>query len=347
VIVKGHLAHPGTGELIGRAIQAAVLACGLPEGTFSLLNGANETGAALVRNLHIKAVGFTGSRRGGLALGALAAARSEPIPVYAEMSSINPVYLLPAALEARAEILAAGFVDSLALGAGQFCTNPGLVFAIDGPDLDRFIASASAALSQKTPAPMLTSDIHAAFDQGVASFAEHSAVKILAQGLPANGVNRSPGIFFETDVQHFLSDERLANEVFGASSLLVRCRDIAQMVEITERLEGQLTATLHVDPDDYPDAHTLLPVLERKVGRILANDWPTGVEVANAMVHGGPFPATSDSRTTSVGTLAIRRFLRPVSYQNLPQYLLPAELGADALMALPHMLDGIMKQQAL
>jgi len=343
VVVKGHLAHPGTGELVGRAIRAAVVACGLPEGTFSLLTGANETGAALVRNPHIKAVGFTGSRGGGLALGAIAAARPEPIPVYAEMSSVNPVFLFPAALAARAEAIGTGFVGSLTMGAGQFCTNPGLLFAIDSPDLDRFVETASAALTGSVPAPMLTPGIHAAFDNGVAALAGHEAVKTVARGAPAEGVNRSPGAFFETDVEHFLADDRLGHEVFGASGLLVRCKDIDQMIAVAEKLEGQLTATLQLDAGDYGIAAKLLPVLERKVGRILANGWPTGVEVSHAMVHGGPFPATSDSRTTSVGTLAIRRFLRPVSYQDLPEGLLPAELQDEGVKGLPHLLDGVRK----
>ncbi|WP_047457402.1 aldehyde dehydrogenase (NADP(+)) [Rhizobium rhizogenes] len=341
VVVKGHLAHPGTGELVGRAIRAAVVACGLPEGTFSLLTGANETGAALVRNPHIKAVGFTGSRGGGLALGAIAAARPEPIPVYAEMSSVNPVFLFPAGLAARAEAIGTGFIDSLTLGAGQFCTNPGLVFAIDGPDLDRFVEAASAALTGRAPAPMLTPGIHAAFDTGVAALADHEAVKTVAHGAPAEGVNRSPGIFFETDAEEFLADERLGHEVFGAASLLVRCKDIDQMIAVAEKLEGQLTATLQLDAGDHATAAKLLPVLERKAGRILANGWPTGVEVSHAMVHGGPFPATSDSRTTSVGTLAIRRFLRPVSYQDIPDGLLPAELRDEGVKGLPHLLDGV------
>ncbi|MDE1994503.1 MAG: aldehyde dehydrogenase family protein, partial [Rhizobiaceae bacterium] len=341
--VKGHLAHPGTGELVGRAIRAAVVACGLPEGTFSLLTGANETGAALVRNPHIKAVGFTGSRGGGLALGAIAAARPEPIPVYAEMSSVNPVFLFPAALAARAEAIGTGFVGSLTMGAGQFCTNPGLLFAIDGPDLDRFVATASAALTGSAPAPMLTPGIHAAFDNGVAALANHEAVKTVARGLPAEGVNRSSGAFFETGVEQFLADDRLGHEVFGASGLLVRCKDIDQMIAVAEKLEGQLTATLQLDTGDHAIAAKLLPVLERKVGRILANGWPTGVEVSHAMVHGGPFPATSDSRTTSVGTLAIRRFLRPVSYQDLPEGLLPPELQDAGVERLPHLLDGVRK----
>lgn len=343
VVVKGHLAHPGTGELVGRAIRAAVSACGLPEGVFSLLTGANETGAALVRNPHIKAVGFTGSRGGGLALGAIAAARPEPIPVYAEMSSINPVFLFPGALAARAEALGNAFVDSLTLGAGQFCTNPGLLFAIDSPDLAKFISAAGATLATRAPAPMLTPGIHAAFDKGVAELSGHDAVKTVARGLPPEGVNRSSGVFFETDVEHFLADDKLSHEVFGASGLLVRCKDIGEMIAIAEKLEGQLTATLHLESSDYAAAAKLLPVLERKVGRILANGWPTGVEVCHAMVHGGPFPATSDSRTTSVGTLAIRRFLRPVSYQDLPEGLLPPELKNDGLKDLPHLIDGVRK----
>jgi 2,5-dioxopentanoate dehydrogenase len=343
VIVKGHLAHPGTGELVGRAIRAAVATCGLPEGVFSLLTGANETGAALVGNPYVKAVGFTGSRAGGLALGTIAAARPEPIPVFAEMSSVNPAFLLSGALGARAEALGTTFVDSLSLGAGQFCTNPGLLFAIDGPGLDRFVTAASATLASRVPAPMLTPGIHAAFEKGVAALVDHPAVKTLARGLPADGANRSPGAFFETDVEQFLADDRLGHEVFGASGLLVRCKDIDQMIAASEKLEGQLTATLHLDVSDYTVAGKLLTVLERKAGRILANGWPTGVEVSHAMSHGGPFPATSDSRATSVGTLAIRRFLRPVCYQDLPDGLLPPELRDDGVKRLPHLLDGLRK----
>jgi NADP-dependent aldehyde dehydrogenase len=215
------------------------------------------------------------------------------------------------------------------------------MFAVRGPDLDKFIAAATGSLVESAPAPMLTPGIHAAYDKGVAAFAGHQAVKTVAQGKPADGANRSPAIFFETDAEQFLADESLGNEIFGAASLLVHCKDVAQMVAIAEKLEGQLTATLHLDPADHEDARTLLPVLERKVGRILANGWPTGVEVSHAMVHGGPFPATSDSRTTSVGTMAIRRYLRPVSYQDLPDGLLPPELSNDGVKTLPHLLDGV------
>ncbi len=340
VVVKGHPAHPGTGELVGGAIRKAVESCGLPEGTFSLLLGANETGSALVKDARIKAVGFTGSRAGGLALVAIAAARPEPIPVYAEMSSINPVYLLPGALAARAEKLGRDFVGSLTMGAGQFCTNPGLVLALAGPDLDTFIEAATAALTQYAPPPMLTPGIHKAYEAGRKALSENSLVACVANGKAGEGVNRGTGALFVADGSAFAADERLSHEVFGASSLVVRCKDEAELLAVSRKLEGQLTATLHLEADDLAVARRLLPVLEGKVGRILANGWPTGVEVSHAMVHGGPFPATSDSRTTSVGSLAIRRFLRPVCYQDLPAELLPEALRDTALHGLPHLLDG-------
>lgn len=338
VIVKGHPAHPGTGELVGLAIQAAVRQCGLPEGTFSLLMGAIETGTLLAKDARIKAVGFTGSRAGGLALVAAAAARPEPIPVYAEMSSINPVFLMPGALAARAEALAQGFVQSLTLGSGQFCTNPGIVLGLAGPDLDRFVAAAGAAVRAARPAPMLTPGIHAAFAKGIGALAGNPSVELVARGLDPEGPNACAAGLFVTDAARFAADAGLGEEVFGASSIIIRCADMAEMAATAERLEGQLTATLQLEPGDAALARRLLPVLERKAGRILANGWPTGVEVSHAMVHGGPFPSTSDSRTTSVGTMAIRRFLRPVCYQDLPAELLPAVLTDETL---PRLVDGV------
>jgi NADP-dependent aldehyde dehydrogenase len=340
VVVKGHPAHPGTGELVGRAIQAAVSSSGLPEGVFSLLLGGIETGSALVANPRIKAVGFTGSRGGGMALARIAAGRAEPIPVYAEMSSINPVYLLPAALSARAETIGREFIASLTMGAGQFCTNPGLVFGLEGPDLDRFIDSAATALKACEPQPMLTPGIHQAYGAGVQALSEHDRVETVARGRVGEGINQGQGALFAIDARSFMADERLGHEVFGSSSLVVRCPDIDTLVSLSERLEGQLTATLQMEPADAGIARRLIPILERKVGRILANGWPTGVEVGHAMVHGGPFPATSDSSTTSVGSLAIRRFLRPVCYQNLPPDLLPEELRDEKPLMLPRLLDG-------
>jgi NADP-dependent aldehyde dehydrogenase len=345
VVVKGHPAHPGTGELMARAVQAAVAACGLHEGVFSFLPGtADALGAALVADPRVKAVGFTGSRAGGRALVRVAAERPEPIPVYAEMSSINPVVLLPAAVAARAEALGEGFVQSLTLGAGQFCTNPGLVIALAGPDLDRFVAAATAALAETQPAVMLTPGIHASFERGVEALARHKAVAQLARGLVGEGVNQACGALFQTEAAAFLADPTLSHEVFGASSIVVCCRDVDEMLTVIEGLEGQLTATVQLDAEDQAAAARLLPALQRKAGRLLANGWPTGVEVTHAMVHGGPFPATSDGRSTSVGSLAMMRFLRPVCYQDLPDPLLPPALQAANPWKLARRIDGTREQ---
>ncbi|WP_435536187.1 aldehyde dehydrogenase (NADP(+)) [Azospirillum sp. ST 5-10] len=341
VVVKGHPAHPGTSELVGRAVRAAVAACGLPEGVFSLLQGAGTAlGAALVADPRIKAVGFTGSRRGGLALMQVAAARPEPIPVYAEMSSINPIFLLPGALAERAADLGAAFVASLTLGAGQFCTNPGLVLAVDGPDLERFLEAAAAAVGGGVAATMLTPGIHAAYDEGVRRLAADPRVREVARGQACAGPHQCRAALFATDAAAVLADAALQEEVFGASSLVIRCADVAAMAEVAERLEGQLTATVHAGGGDLEAARRLLPVLERRAGRVLFNGWPTGVEVGEAMVHGGPFPATSDGRTTSVGTLAIHRFLRPVCYQDVPAELLPEALRDGNPLGLWRRVDG-------
>lgn len=340
VIVKGHPAHPGNSELVGRAIRAAVREAGLPEGVFSLLTGtAHELGGALVADPRIKAVGFTGSRPGGLALCRIAAGRPEPIPVFAEMSSINPVFLLPAALEARAEALATGFVGSLTMGAGQFCTNPGLVIALSGAALDRFIASAATAVAAAPAATMLTPGIAGAYAKGVAALEGSADVTEVAHGAEG-GANACRPALFVTEAAAFLREKVLSHEVFGASSVVIRCAHADEMRAVAGALEGQLTATLHLDPADHLLAAALLPVLEDKAGRILANGWPTGVEVCHAMVHGGPFPATSDPRSTSVGTLAIRRFLRPVCYQDLPEALLPAAVRTKNPLGLPRLVDG-------
>ncbi len=342
VIVKGHPAHPGTSEFVGRAIRDAVAEAGLPAGVFSLLTGTSNTlGAALVADPRIQAVGFTGSRAGGLALGRIAAERPVPIPVYAEMSSINPVFLLPAALSDRPEALATDFVASLALGAGQFCTNPGILVAQEGAALQRFLEAAAEALRATAPATMLTPGIAAAYRQGVSSFAAHPAVRQVAVGPETAESNACRATLFATDANSFCSAPELSHEVFGACALLVRCADEDEMVGVAEALEGQLTATIHLAAADHPFARVLLPILETRAGRILANGWPTGVEVCHAMVHGGPFPATSDPRTTSVGTLSIRRFLRPVCYQGLPDALLPASLQADNPFRLARCVDGV------
>jgi NADP-dependent aldehyde dehydrogenase len=340
VVAKAHPAHPGTSELVGRAIRDAVAAVGLPEGVFSLVfDSAYEIGQALVADPRIKAVGFTGSRRGGLALMKIAQERPEPIPVYAEMSSINPVLLLEGALAERGEQIAQAFVASLMMGAGQFCTSPGLLLGIAGDGLDRFTEAAKRALIEAAPGTMLTPGIHQAYCAGVEALARHPQVETVARGKAGHNYQGQAGLF-ATGAEAFLADAHLKEEVFGSSSLIVRCPDAAALAEVVESLEGQLTASLHMSASDHDDARKLLPVLERKVGRILVNGFGTGVEVTNAMVHGGPYPSTSDGRSTSVGTMAIDRFLRPVAYQDLPDDLLPPELRDSNPRDIDRVVDG-------
>jgi 2,5-dioxopentanoate dehydrogenase len=341
VVVKGHPAHPGTSELVATAIAAAARKTGIPAGVFSLVNGPSPAlGSALVADPRIMAVGFTGSRAGGQALMRIAAARPCPIPVYAEMSAINPVILLPHALGARGAALAQAFVASLTMGSGQFCTNPGLLLAVDGPELEAFLAAAGSALAAAPAQTMLAPYIHDSYERAKADLASSPHVKPLADGpkpqLPTGG----QAALFTLAGRNFLADPVHAHEVFGATSLVVRCADLAELELVLAGLEGQLTATLQADPQDYPAAQQLLPLLERKAGRILANGWPTGVEVTHAMVHGGPWPATSDPRSTSVGTLAIDRFLRPLCYQDLPDALLPSALRTGAQAGYPARIDG-------
>lgn len=326
VVVKGHPAHPGTSELVAGAIAEAVSEFGLPGGVFSLLNGTeNSLGEALVKDSRIAAVGFTGSRAGGLALMKHAASRSVPIPVYAEMSSINPVVLLPHRLAEAPEELANAYVGSLTLGAGQFCTNPGIVLACKGEGLTRFLEAVAMALSEVDAQTMLTPEIHSAFTKGADTIAEVDDVAIVGRGKDASGPC-GEAVVLSTTGARFLSEKRLTAEVFGPTSLVVRCRDVDEVAAILRSLEGQLTATLHMDEADHPSAQLLIPIIEKLAGRIIANGWPTGVDVTHAMIHGGPFPATSDGRSTSVGTLAIDRFLRPVCYQDFPEDLLDGSL---------------------
>ena len=342
VVVKAHDAHPGTSELVARAITDAVATSGLPAGTFSLLFGSGpELGIALVTDPRIKAVGFTGSRSGGLARVAAAAARPEPIPVYAEMSSINPVFLLDGALNSRGAELATAFVGSLTMGSGQFCTNPGLVIAVDGPGLDSFVAAAAEALAASPATTMLTPTIARNYISGVESLSQEAELIVRGQ---AGSETCGQAALFTTDAASFLASDALQAEVFGASSLIVRCTDADDLRAVADGIEGQLTVTVHADESDLDAAAKLLPVLELKAGRILFGGWPTGVEVSHAMVHGGPFPATSDSRTTSVGSRAIERFLRPVCYQNVPTSLLPSAIADGNPDNLWRRIDGQLRQ---
>jgi len=341
VIVKAHSAHPGTSELVGRALKKAVESCDLPSGVFSLLFGSGqEVGQELVKHPLIKAVGFTGSRSGGTALIDIAASRPEPIPVYAEMSSINPVFLMPEALKARAREIGLAFAQSLTISAGQLCTNPGLVIALRGPELDCFLDSVTDVLKEAKSQTMLTPGIHQAYTESVLRLAKNPKTREVVVGVPTKAPNQGRAGLYLTNAHNFINDGTLREEMFGATSLVVECQDVTEFIQVAESLDGQLTATLQLDKGDYAHAGLLIAVLERKAGRILCNGFPTGVEVCHAMVHGGPFPATSDSRTTSVGSAAIDRFLRPVCYQDVPDELLPAALRNENPLSISRLIDG-------
>ena len=325
VVVKGHPAHPGTSQIIADAIRAAVEAQGLPGGTFSMIHdGGNAVGARLVQHPLIKAVGFTGSLRGGRALFDLCAARPEPIPFFGELGSVNPVFILPAAGEARGGQIGAAWAGSLTMGAGQFCTNPGIAI-IRSDQSDAFAEAAKKALEETPSQTMLTEGIASAFAAGQGRMAATEGVQAL---LETKSDRRNSGPYlYETDGQTWLGNHALSEEVFGPVGLVVRAEGLDEMKAIAQKIDGQLTCTLQMDDADMADAQALMPILERKAGRILANGFPTGVEVAGAMVHGGPYPASTNFGATSVGTLAIRRFLRPVCYQNMADVLVPASFA--------------------
>jgi len=325
VVVKGHSAHPGTAEIVAQAIAAAIAALGLHPGIFSLIQGGRrDVGEALVQHPLIRAVGFTGSLAGGRALFDLCVRRPDPIPFFGELGSVNPTFLLPAALKARGGQIAAGWVGSLTQGAGQFCTNPGLVIAIDGPEIDAFERAAAAGLAGVAAQTMLTDGIAQAYRDGQARISAAPGVTALVE--TESAARQANPNLYSVPSDAFRQTHALGEEVFGPLGLVVRARDEADLLALAARVEGQLTCTLHLDAADHPLAQRLLPVLERKAGRILANGFPTGVEVADAMVHGGPYPASTNFGATSVGTLSIRRWLRPVCYQNIPDDLLPADL---------------------
>ncbi|MBO9447001.1 aldehyde dehydrogenase (NADP(+)) [Ruegeria sp. R14_0] len=318
VVVKGHPAHPGTGEIVAEAVDAARQALDLHPGVFSFVqDGGVAVGGALVQNPFIKAVGFTGSLRGGRALFDLCAARDEPIPFFGELGSVNPMFILPGALKSRGADIARGWAASLTMGAGQFCTNPGIALLPEGPEAEEFIAQAAAALQDTAPQTMLTDGIAQAFCDGRDRIASTPAVEAVVSG---TAENRQAGAFlYRTSAEVFQANPVLSHEVFGPLGVVVVAKDVDAFAPLARGLEGQLTATVHMEQADAKAAATLMPILERKAGRVLFNGFPTGVEVADSMVHGGPYPASTNFGATSVGTLSIRRFLRPVCYQNLPE----------------------------
>lgn len=339
VVFKAHSSHPGTSEIVAAAIGRAIATHDLHPGVFSHVFGPGRTvGQALVADPRIHAVGFTGSRAGGLALVRTAQQRPVPIPVYAEMSSVNPVFVFPGALEHGVDDLAAGYVQSATGSSGQLCTKPGIVFVPRGENGDAFLRAVAAAIDAACGQTMLSPRIAGTWREGVQTRDDHADV--LARGSEGDGPHAPAPVIHTADISSFVADPELHEEIFGAASLVVRYSDAAELLAAAERLEGQLTATLQLADGDTELVRQLLPVLERKAGRILAGGWPTGVEVGHAMVHGGPFPATSDARATSVGSLAIDRFLRPIAYQNLPDELLPEPLRDGNPWGVPRLIDG-------
>ena len=339
VVFKAHPAHPGTCELVGMAIARAVKKTGMPEGTFSMVHGkSTAVGLAIVRHPLIKGIGFTRSFRGGKALFDVANSRPVPIPVYAEMGSTNPVFILPEALRERKEIIAKDLAASVTLGVGQFCTNPGLVFYED--QKQNFAESFSQVLQQAAPGVMLTSYIQEAYSAGIEKLSRTKGVRTLVKGSSAEKGHYAPAYLFQSTAETFLNEHSLEEEVFGPSTLAVDVDNKEQLLRVARQLGGHLTATLHATENDLREYSELISILEQKVGRLIVNGYPTGVEVTHAMVHGGPYPATTDSRSTSVGTDAIRRFSRPVCYQGFPQSLLPDELKDTNPLGILRMVNG-------
>jgi 2,5-dioxopentanoate dehydrogenase len=349
VVVKGHPAHPGTSELVAGAIVRAVQKSGLPPGTFSLVHGVDPSvSIALVTHPGAKAVAFTGSERAGRAIFNAATQRPEPIPAYVEMGSVNPVFVLPGALQERGAAIAQGLVSSINLGAGQFCTCPGLIFGVDGEPFQAFRDKLAETLAQSTPATMVHPNVLQGYEQGLKRVSEVKQLAAKRAFQPADATKTEAGpVLFETDAATWLAHESLAQEVFGPSAIVVRGQSEEQLLEIAHGLPGTLTATLHGTVDDLKKYRELVAVLETKAGRLIFNGFPTGVEVSPAMHHGGPYPATADPKFTSVGTAAILRFLRPVCYQTFPDETVPVELQDGNPRNIWRTVDGQLTRDAV
>lgn len=340
VIVNAHFAHPGTAELVGLAVSDAVKSCNLPEGVFSLIfSKGYEIGQALVKHPHVKAVGFTGSRAGGRALMDIAAARPEPIPVYAEMSSVNPIFILPSAMREKGETIVAGLHSSVTNGGGQFCTKPGIVFLPQADETKSFTEKFGELIANSPQHALLTEGIHDNYEK---LSAKRKAEKVAADN-DLQGFDVNPSMF-ETTAENFLNDSSLEDEIFGPTTLFVQSNEREELLKIAREMEGQLTATIWGTPADLREYADLIAILETKVGRLIFNGYPTGVEVGAAMVHGGAYPATSDSRTSAVGTRAIDRFCRYVCFQNFPNEALPDELKDGNPLGITRMIDGKLER---
>lgn len=345
VVFKAHSGHMATAERVADAIIRAAEKTAMPAGVFNMIYGGG-VGEALVKHPAIQAVGFTGSLKGGRALCDMAAARAQPIPVFAEMSSINPVIVLPQALEVRAETVARELTASVVQGCGQFCTNPGLVIGIRSAQFSAFVQQVAGLINDQPAQTMLNAGTLSSYGNGLQKLLAHPGVTHLA-GNPQQGNQAQPQLF-KADVSLLIDgDEVLQEEVFGPTTVFVEVADQAQLSAALNGLRGQLTATIIGEPADFAQFGQLTALLEQKVGRILLNGYPTGVEVCDSMVHGGPYPATSDARGTSVGTLAIDRFLRPVCFQNYPDNLLPEALKNGNPLRIQRLVDGQPTREAL
>ncbi len=342
VVVKAHPAHPGTCELVALAILAAAEKTGMPDGVFSMVHGTSTAvGMAIAQHPNIKAIGFTGSFRGGKALFDAAAQRPEPIPVYAEMGSTNPVFILPGALRQNGGDIAKGLAASVTLGVGQFCTNPGLTVLEKTAEASGFLENLSQNIQTSAAGVMLTAGIHQAYERGISDLSEQNGVQKLAEGQNNEAANRGVASLLTVAATDFLTNKKLEEEVFGPSTLAVQTGSRSELLQVAANLGGHLTASIFGTPEDLENHQDLVDLLAQKVGRLIINAYPTGVEVCHAMVHGGPFPATTDSRTTSVGTAAITRFTRPVCYQGFPQNLLPDELKDGNPLGIWRLVDGV------
>lgn len=325
VVVKSHSAHPGTSEIVAHAIDEAIKKCNLNPGIFSLIQGGNrKVGEALVTHSNVKAVGFTGSLAGGRALFDLCASREEPIPFFGELGSVNPMFFLENSLKEDAISLAKGWAGSLTMGAGQFCTKPGISVVLEGEAANIFILETRNALDKSPKQVMLTDGIAQAYRDGQKRISEYTGVQEILK--TSCDLRDASPYLYTTTVKQWLENEDLGEEVFGPLGVVVIAKDFDEMIALANSLKGQLTCTIHLKESDAKNGKILLPILENKAGRVLANGFPTGVEVNDTMVHGGPYPASTNFGATSVGTMSIRRFLRPVCYQNIPVSILPDDL---------------------
>ena len=345
VVFKAHSGHMATAELVAEAIEKAVVKCGMPAGTFNMIFGG-RIGADLVAHPLIQAVGFTGSLDGGMALYNIAQNRPQPIPVFAEMSSVNPLVVMPQALAVRGAQIAQDTVASFNMGCGQFCTNPGMILGIKSPEYTQLIVQLTEIMNAKTAQTMLNAGTLKSYVSGLEHLTKHQGIEHLA-GQAQQGDQAQPQLF-KADVELLLAgDQLLQEEIFGPTTIVIEVEDHAQLIQALGSMNGQLTASLIADEEDLGVFADVVPVLEEKAGRLLLNGYPTGVEVSDAMVHGGPYPATSDARGTSVGTLAIDRYLRPVCYQNYPQSLLPEALRDENPLKLLRLVNGEMTRDSI